>query len=85
MDQQNPQQPAVQQNPPIAQIQPPIQQPPPERKPFFNIKQQPPPEQPIQQPIEPEPEEKKGGWKKWVITISVIIIAAGLGYYFLFR
>lgn len=55
----------------------------------FNIPQlppqlmpQPPPEQLGQPPEEPEPEKKKG-WKKWVIIITVIIIAAGLGFYFL--
>ena len=50
--------------------------------PQFNIPPQPPPEQPIQQLTEPEPEKKKS-WKIWLIILAVIIIAAGLGFYFL--
>lgn len=82
-NQPNPQQPIIQPQP---QVQPIVSQPP-----VFNVPQQQAPEQPIQQPPEqpvqqqgasPEP-EKKRSWKIWVIIAVVIIIAAGLGFYFL--
>ena len=79
MNEQNPQQPPTQQQLPPEQEQP---------QPVFNVPQlqpqtqQPPPEQPVQQTAEPEPEKKKG-WKIWVIIAAVILIAAGLGFYFL--
>lgn len=38
--------------------------------------------QPAQQPGQ-MPAKKKGSWKIWVIVIAVLIIAAGLGVYFL--
>lgn len=60
-----------------------------QQKPVFNMPQIQtetfPTGQPAQLPekgAESEP-EKKGAWKKWLITIITLFIVAGLGYYFL--
>ena len=60
-----------------------------QQKPVFNMPKIPvfqfPTRQPAQMPekgAESEPEKKKT-WKTWAIVILILIIAAGLGYYFL--
>lgn len=81
MDQKGLRQPITQ---PRSTVQQPTVQPP-----IFNIPKIQTPEPPAGQPIqsqkpsaEPGPEKKKI-WKTWLIVILVLLIVAGLGYYFL--
>ncbi len=42
---------------------------------------QPNPQQPIQAE-QPMPEQKKSGWKKWLVITLIVILVLGLGFYF---